>query len=129
MKKILLVDDEPHVLRILKMSLQKEGYDVETCANGLEAWTRIEHEQPDVLITDIQMPQMTGEELCLKIHEYMPDRDFLIFVLTSRTEIEHREWSRQIDNLKFLEKPVSIRDLIVKLDEYYAGHCDTKRVV
>jgi len=129
MKKILLADDEPHVLRVLKMSLEKEGYAVETCANGMEAWSRIEREHPQVLITDIQMPQMTGEELCLKINEYLPEREFLIFVLTSRTEIEHREWSRKIDNLQFLEKPVSIRDLVAKLDAYYAGSTDKLKAV
>jgi len=58
----------------------------------------------------------------------MPDRKFLIFVLTSRTEIEHREWSRDIDNLLFLEKPVSIRNLVEKLDGYFAGATDSWRV-
>ena len=120
MKKILIADDEPHVLRVMKMSLENEGYAVDTCANGMEALARIEREHPDILITDIQMPQMTGEELCRHIEEYIPQREFVIFVLTSRTEIEHREWSRQIDNLLFLEKPVSIRNLIEKLDGYFA---------
>ncbi len=121
MKKILIADDEPHVLRVMKMSLENEGFAVETCANGMEALACIEREHPDILITDIQMPQMTGEKLCRHIQEYIPERGFLIFVLTSRTEIEHREWSRQIDNLQFLEKPVSIRNLIERLDAYFAG--------
>lgn len=129
MKKILLVDDEPHVLRILKMSLEKEGYAVETSPNGIEAWSRIQREHPDVLITDIQMPQMNGEELCLHVHEYLTERQFLIFVLTSRTEIEHREWSRQIDNLQFLEKPVSIRNLIERLDRYFNDSAGNLKVV
>jgi CheY-like chemotaxis protein len=90
MSKILIADDEPHVLRVLKLSLEKEGYAVETCANGKEALTRLEQEHPDILITDIQMPLMTGEELCRHIKQHMPERKFLIFVLTSRTEIEHR---------------------------------------
>ncbi len=120
MKKILIADDEPHVLRVMKMSLENEGYAVDTCANGMEALAQIEREHPDILITDIQMPQMTGEELCRHIEEYIPERNFLIFVLTSRTEIEHREWSRQIGNLQFLEKPVSIRNLIERLDTYFS---------
>ncbi len=120
MKKILIADDEPHVLRVMKMSLENEGYAVDTCANGMEALAHIEREHPDILITDIQMPQMTGEELCRHIEEYIPNRNFLIFVLTSRTEIEHREWSRQIGNLQFLEKPVSIRNLIERLDTYFS---------
>jgi CheY-like chemotaxis protein len=127
MKKIVIVDDEPHVLRVLKLSLKKEGYAVDTCANGKEALTRLEQEHPDILITDIQMPKMTGEELCKHIQQHMPDRNFLIFVLTSRTEIEHREWSREIHNLLFLEKPVSIRNLVEKLDGYFAGMTDSGR--
>jgi len=115
MSKVLIADDEPHVLRVLKMSLEKEGYAVEVCANGREALEKIERDPPDVLITDIQMPLMDGEALCRNIQQTMPQRKFLIFVLTSRTEIEHREWSREIDNLQFLEKPVSIRELTERL--------------
>ncbi len=128
MSKILIADDEPHVLRVLKLSLEKEGYAVETCANGKEALTRLEQEHPDILITDIQMPLMTGEELCRHIKHHMPERKFLIFVLTSRTEIEHREWSRDINNLLFLEKPVSIRNLLEKIEGYFAGATDSWRV-
>jgi CheY-like chemotaxis protein len=128
MKRILIADDEPHVLRVLKLSLEKEGYAVDVCANGKEALTRLEQEYPDILITDIQMPQMSGEELCHHIQAHMPDRNFLIFVLTSRTEIEHREWSREIHNLLFLEKPVSIRDLVEKLEGYFAGVTDSWRI-
>jgi CheY-like chemotaxis protein len=128
MNKILIADDEPHVLRVLKLSLEKEGYAVETCANGKEALTRLEQEHPDILITDIQMPLMTGEELCRHIKQHMPERKFLIFVLTSRTEIEHREWSRDINNLLFLEKPVSIRNLLEKIEGYFAGATDSWRV-
>ncbi len=128
MKKILIADDEPHVLRVLKMSLEKEGYAVDVCANGMEAVEKLKQEEPDILITDIQMPQMTGEELCRYIAQRMPERRFLIFVLTSRTEIEHREWSREINNLLFLEKPVSIRNLVEKLDGYFASGTDSWRV-
>jgi DNA-binding response OmpR family regulator len=115
MTRIVIADDEPHVLRVLKMSLEKEGYTVEVCANGRAAFELIQRAPPDVLITDIQMPLMDGEELCRNIQRIMPERKFLIFVLTSRTEIEHRQWSREISNLQFLEKPVSIRELTEKL--------------
>jgi CheY-like chemotaxis protein len=121
MKKIVIADDEPHVLRVLKLSLEREGYQVEAFPNAAKALVRIEQEHPDILITDISMPVMSGEELCRHIQQEMPDRKFLIFVLTSRTEVEHREWSRAIDNLSFIEKPVSIRNLINNLHEYFAA--------
>ncbi|MBC8212994.1 MAG: response regulator [Gammaproteobacteria bacterium] len=122
MKKIMLVDDEMHVLRIMKLSLEKQGYDITTFNNGQVAFDALQQGWPDVLITDIQMPRMTGEELCKNIELKYPERSFLIIVLTSRTEIEHREWSAKINNLQFLEKPVSMRNLISKLADYFAQH-------
>ena len=120
MKKILIADDERHVLRVLSQSLERAGYEVDSVLNGEAALHKVREQEPDVLITDVQMPRMSGEELCKIIQAEMPDRKFLIFVLTSRTEVEHREWSRTIDNLKFLEKPVSIRRLISVLERYFA---------
>lgn len=121
MSRILITDDEPHVIRVLKKSLERHGYQVDEALNGEVALEKIRQQEPDVLITDIQMPRLSGEALCKQLQEEIPQRKFLIFVLTSRTEVEHREWSRQIDNLQFLEKPVSIRKLITKLNEYFAN--------
>lgn len=120
MKKILIADDERHVLRVLSQSLERAGYEVDTVMNGEAALHKLREQHPDVLMTDVQMPRMTGEELCKQVQAEMPDRKFLIFVLTSRTEVEHREWSRAIDDLKFLEKPVSIRHLLSALEDYFA---------
>lgn len=118
-KKIMLVDDEMHALRILKLSLEKQGYEISTHANGLEALDALHQQQPDVLITDIQMPRMTGEELCKSITNDFPERKFSIFVVTSRTEVEHRQWSSEISDLQFLEKPISVRNLISVLAQHF----------
>lgn len=119
-KTILMADDEPHVLRVLKMTLQRSGFTVETAPHGLAAWELLQNLAVDALITDIDMPRMTGEELCKKIQQELPERQFRIFVATSRTELEHREWSRDIDNLVFLEKPLSARKITNMLNEYFA---------
>lgn len=119
MKRILIVDDEPHIIRVMKMALERASYVVDVAPNGVEALKKINELHPDVLITDIAMPLMTGEELCKQIEMDITDRDFLIIVATSRTEIEHREWSREIQNLQFFEKPMSTRKLILLLEEYF----------
>ncbi len=119
MKRILIADDQRHVIRVMSQALERQGYQVEGVPNGEVALQRIREQQPDVLITDIQMPRMNGEELCKQIQQEMPERGFLIFVITSRTELEHREWSRNIDNLMFLEKPVSLRKLAIELQNYF----------
>lgn len=119
MKRILLVEDEAHVVRVMKMALERAGFAVETAGNGEEALKYLENGHPDVMITDIDMPRMTGRELCMRINADMPDRNFFIVVVTARTEIEHREWSQLIPNLGFLEKPVSVRKLVSRLEERF----------
>lgn len=121
MKNILIVEDEPHVIRVMKLSLEENGYIVCAAHNGEQALEKIKQELPDLLITDIDMPRMNGRELCEHIQQNLPDRKFPILVLTSKTEIEHREWTKDMHQTMFLEKPVSIRKLIRLLDNLNNG--------
>lgn len=120
-KRILMADDEPMVLRVLRLQLEKAGYEVETVPNGEAALARIRESHPDLLITDIEMPRMSGEELCITLQKEFPDRAFPIFVATSLTGLRHREWAQTIDNLHFLEKPLSARKLLTALGDYFSG--------
>ncbi len=119
-ERILIVDDEQHIVRVFKLYLERNGFIVESVGNGKLAMEWLAQNEPDAVITDIQMPIMDGKELCEKLEEEMPDRKFPIFVMTSMTDREHRTWTDKIKNLLFLEKPVSIRELSRKLDEYFA---------
>lgn len=121
MQNILIVEDEPHVVRIMKLALEKNGYSVSVSHNGEQALEKLNEMKPDLLITDINMPRMSGEVLCENIEKSIPDREFPILVLTSKTEIEHREWTKKMKNTMFLEKPVSIRKLLKLLDDYKNG--------
>ena len=112
MKKVLIVDDHAPVVRVLRLGLEEAGYDVDTANNGSECLVKLCDSLPDFLVTDIDMPRMSGKELCLAIEKQFPDRRFPIVVLTSRTELEHRDWTGGIENLTFMEKPVSIRRMI-----------------
>ena len=128
-KRILIVDDEAVVIRVLKLALERAGYEVESRNNGETALERIMAGTPDVLITDIEMPRMTGEELCKAINERFPDREFPIFVATSVTAIEHRIWSSKIPKLMFLEKPVSARKLLSALSDYFAAPTESTAIL
>ena len=112
MKRVLIVDDHAPVIRVLKLGIEDAGYEVDTASNGSECLVKLCDGHPDFLVTDIDMPRMTGKELCLAIEEQFPNRAFPIVVLTSRTELEHRDWTRSIQNLTFMEKPVSVRQLV-----------------
>ena len=126
MKRILIVDDEPHMTRVLKLHLERGGYQVTTCPNGLEALAVIRQAPPDAMITDIQMPVMSGKELCQAVHAELPERQFPIFVMTSMTDREHREWVSRIDGVEFLEKPLSMRILTQKLERYFQSIANTE---
>ncbi len=121
MKRILVADDEPSMLKVLKLFLERAGYGVETTGNGQAALRSIMESPPDALVTDIQMPVMTGKELCLALEQQLPHRTFPIFVMTSMTDRDHREWTQKIGNMIFLEKPLSMRTLSQRL----ARHFDT----
>jgi len=120
MKRILIVDDEPHVVRVLRLRLEREGYHVEEANEGKQALSLIRACPPDVLITDIQMHGMNGRELCLAVHAELPEREFLTLVFTSMTAREERDWVKQLPHTEFLEKPISPRLLSARLSVYFA---------
>ena len=119
-KRILVVDDELHMVRVVKLFLERAGYKVDTASNGQEALDAILLDPPDVLLTDINMPRMTGQELCVEIQKQLPERKFPIFVMTSMTDRENRDWTKNIPNSALLEKPVSMRMLLADLSRRFA---------
>ena len=120
-KTILLVDDEPHVIRVLRLMLEREGYLVASANDGAEALEKIALARPDVLVSDIQMAGMDGRDLCRIARERYPDDRFPIFVMTSMTAAEERDWVRELENVEFLEKPLSPRQLVARLSTYFAA--------
>lgn len=121
MKQILIVDDQPHVIRVLRLCLEREGWRVSTANDGRQALVLIRAAQPDVLITDIQMAGMDGRELCRALKEELPQRRFLTLVMTSMTAREEREWVKDMPNTEFLEKPLSPRALVTRLGRHFAS--------
>jgi DNA-binding response OmpR family regulator len=69
---------------------------------------------------------MDGKTLCNRICELFPDREFPIFIMTARAELEHRDWARNIPNLTCMEKPISIRKLIKALSEHFPIEVNTE---
>ncbi len=119
-KRILLADDEPNMALVLKLQLQRAGYEVSMAHDGREALDAILTQAPDALVTDVWMPRMTGAQLCAEIEKEVPARSFPIFVMTSDTDREHRRWSGTMHDTVFLEKPVSARVLIARLGCFFA---------
>ena len=83
-KKILVADDEAHILHVVSMKLKNAGYQVITAVDGEEAFELCAAETPDCVITDYQMPVMTGLDLCRKLRTYDGTRDIPAIMLTAR---------------------------------------------
>ena len=119
-KRILVADDEVHMIRVIKLFLERAGYKVDTASNGQEALDSILRDPPDVLLIDINMPRMTGQQLCMELQKQLPERKFPIFVMTAMTEHENRDWAQKIPNTALLGKPLSMRVLIADLARRFA---------
>lgn len=112
---ILLVDDDPAVLRIIKVYLQRAGYTIRTAHDGQEAWEQICRECPDVLITDWMMPQMTGLELIRKTREAKLPHFMYVLLLTARHQQEDIIEALEAGTNDFVPKPVSAAELMARL--------------
>lgn len=118
---ILSVDDEPCIGRVVQMKLQNGGYDVIRASSGAEGLEKFIECRPDVLITDVKMPGMSGIELCARCEEYRGAWPFLIIVLTSQLDEETQAWLAERPDRKYLPKPFSPREVLRTVEEYFAS--------
>jgi two-component system alkaline phosphatase synthesis response regulator PhoP len=118
--KVLIADDEPYVARVLKLVLQKEGYQVNCVNNGQQALAAYRETRPDIIVTDVKMPHMTGRELVEAIRGTDGDSQTPIVVMTSTLESENRDWVSGVDGVQFVGKPVSPRELVRIVNDCFA---------
>jgi signal transduction histidine kinase len=112
-KQVLLVDDEPGILKVLGISLADRGYRVLTAENGEEA-LRVFHEaRPEVILTDIKMPGMDGIELLKRIKEESPNTE--VIMITGHGEMELAIQSLKYDASDFITKPIDDEALDIAL--------------
>jgi len=114
-KSILVVDDEPVVVEITKRKLEDRGYEVAVAGDGNEAFLRLKSKIPDLILLDIQMPNMNGYTFIIekvKIPEYV---NIPVVVLTAYNEMEPLFKRHGIK--AYLLKPLKLQDLIDKVAE------------
>lgn len=118
-QKVLIVDDEPQVSQVLQTFLVRAGYTIAIARNGVEGLDKVAQLEPDVIITDIQMPIIGGQELCERSEQEFPRPGRLILVMTSRTDREIRLWAETMANVELVEKPLSPRRLLNRLADFF----------
>lgn len=119
-QRILVVDDQSHINRILKRSLDQKGYIVEMASHGKQAMEILRVENFDAIVTDFQMPYMDGVAMCEAYHREFPNNTTLIILSTAVADEKLQEWAEKIPNTLYMEKPVSMRRLCDVLDEYFS---------
>ena len=121
-KKILVVDDEAHIRRVLKVKLKNRGYQVLMAKNGQEGIDIIKEHQPDIVITDINMPIIDGKTLVEKTNGLKKDRSFLTIIITARINPEERDWIDNMQDTLFMEKPFSPARIVETVEQYIGDH-------
>ena len=113
--KILVVDDEPDILEILKLNLQSEGYKVSTAENGKKALKKADKINPDLIVLDLMMPIMDGIETCERLRLDSRYKNKLIIFLTARSEDYSQIAALDVGADDYITKPVKPRVFLSKI--------------
>lgn len=111
-KKVLVVDDESQISEIIKFNLEKEGYEVETAADGQEALNKTHVFKPDIVLLDVMLPIIDGFQVCRKIRESfaMP-----IIMLTAKEEEVDKVLGFELGADDYITKPFGMRELMARV--------------
>ncbi len=113
MNKILLIDDEPDIVRVLGISLKADGYEVIPALSGAEGLEAFAREKPQIVITDIKMPGMDGIEVLGKIKDLDPDTE--VIIITGHGDIDNTIEALKYGASDFINKPVRDEALSIAL--------------
>jgi len=117
--KVLIVDDEPQITRVLRTALSTQGYSLRVAANGVEGMEVVHEWKPDLVITDVSMPQMDGVELCREIRAVS---QVPIIVLSVRNQDRMKIEALDAGADDYVTKPFSIQELQARVRAQLRRH-------
>ena len=117
-RRILIIDDQPFMIKLIQYNLKKLGYDTVTETDGLKALADIDRISPDLIIMDIRMPKITGTELCKKFRERAALKGVPIIILTGQLGEEFEKTAREAGATDFMTKPFSPSELTGMVEKY-----------
>lgn len=109
---ILVVDDEPQILRTMRASLPASGYEVKVASNGEEALNEIHKEMPDLIILDLVMPDLSGIEVCRKVRDFSSAP---IIVLSAKGSEQDKIAALDMGADDYVTKPFSLNELLARI--------------
>jgi len=117
-KKILVVDDDESIRSLFQFKLKKEGYDVVTAANGKEGLEKIFNIKPDLILLDLDMPHMNGDEVCRKTRENVLFAYLPIIILTGSRKIEDKIRLLEFGADDYILKPCDLTDVSARIKSH-----------
>ena len=114
---ILIVDDETYILNILDFSLDSEGFEVVTAADGEQALFRTDELQPDLIILDVMMPKLDGFEVCRAIKAKQETKDIPVILLSAKDSEKDKRKGKEAGCDRYMTKPFSPLRLIETVQE------------
>jgi len=116
-KKVLVVDDEVHIIHVVAIKLRNNGFEVISASDGGEAFELACSERPDIIVTDFQMPVMTGLELVEKLRQNEATRNTPVIMLTARGFAVEDKQGEDLQISEFLSKPFSPKELLRSIED------------
>jgi len=119
-RKILTCDDEKHIVRLIQVNLERQGYEVVTANNGVECLEKVAAEKPDLIVLEVMMPEMTGFEV-LEALKKNPDSERIpVIMLTARAQDADvlKGWQGGVEC--YLTKPFNPMELIAFVKRIFA---------
>ncbi|RZG80121.1 hybrid sensor histidine kinase/response regulator [Acinetobacter sp. WCHAc060033] len=113
---IMIVDDSVTVRKVTTRLLERQGFDVITAKDGVDAIEQLENVKPDLMLLDIEMPRMDGFEVTNLVRHHEVHRDLPIIMITSRTGEKHRERAFSLGVTNYMGKPFQEADLLQNID-------------
>ncbi len=117
MKKLLVADDEIHIVQVVAMKFRNNGFEVTTAENGDECLKLACSGKPDVIITDFQMPKMTGLEMVCELRKHEDMVDVPVIMLTARGFAIDEDERQRLNIAKCISKPFSPKELLSQVEE------------
>lgn len=120
-QRVLVAEDSAVISNVIKMNLEKAGFEVEVAENGKIAAERLDAEPFDLLLTDYQMPEMDGDELCRRLRQSpLNDEIPIIMVSAKGFELDVPALTAELGIAKFVYKPFSPRNIIQTVNQVLA---------
>ncbi|WP_335975318.1 Hpt domain-containing protein [Acinetobacter calcoaceticus] len=116
---IMIVDDSVTVRKVTTRLLERQGYDVVTAKDGIDAIEHLENIKPDLMLLDIEMPRMDGFEVLNLVRHHDLHQDMPVIMITSRTGEKHRERAFTLGVNQYMGKPFQEEDLLHNIDAFF----------